>query len=269
MEFIGKISKGSKMDQIYIPKNREGLVTGSYVLIKPLDKELELKQTIIEKPYFYNIDSIEPIKLNIMKEIFFIITKITKNYNNIIIIGSFLDREFNFNDIDIIIISEEKLNTKNIEKLIENKIKIKTHIILLDNKALIKGLETDPLYQIMLSKCIAKKRFIYKIKNKINYKILDLHLLKSKILINNFDIINGNEKYKLIRNLVAISLFLKNIKLSKEKVDKKIIKYFNVNNINQIKQNMLNKVNFIKKYKSLYNKTFNKIINSISKNAAK
>ena len=58
MELIAKISKGSKMDQVYIPKNRIGFSAGSYVIIRPL----EGKKTV-EKPYLYNIKSIEPVKL--------------------------------------------------------------------------------------------------------------------------------------------------------------------------------------------------------------
>ena len=39
VELIGKVSKGSKMDQIYIPKNREAIPVGSYVVVKPLTTE--------------------------------------------------------------------------------------------------------------------------------------------------------------------------------------------------------------------------------------
>src|SRR3990167_2007807 len=239
MELIAKISKGSKMDQVYIPKNRIGFSAGSYVIIRPL----EGKKTV-EKPYLYNIKSIEPVKLEIAEEIISIIDKITENEN--------------------IIISEGKADEEYARKSIEDSIKIKTHIILLDDKALIKGLETDPIYQMMLSRCIAKKRFIYKTKNKINYKLLDLHLLKSKSLIDNFGLLNGEEKYYLTRNMVAISLFLQNKKIDKEKVDKEIIRIFDLRDINDIKQNILDKNNFLKNYKNVYKKTFDMVMESIN-----
>jgi len=246
------------MDQVYIPKNRIGFSAGSYVIIRPL----EGKKTV-EKPYLYNIKSIEPVKLEIAEEIISIIDKITEN-ENIIITGSFLEKGFNFNDIDVMIISEGKADEEYARKSIEDSIKIKTHIILLDDKALIKGLETDPIYQMMLSRCIAKKRFIYKTKNKINYKLLDLHLLKSKSLIDNFGLLNGEEKYYLTRNMVAISLFLQNKKIDKEKVDKEIIRIFDLRDINDIKQNILDKNNFLKNYKNVYKKTFDMVMESIN-----
>ena len=247
------------MDQVYIPKNRGGFSIGSYVILKSLETK-----KFAEKPYFYNIKYIEPIKLDIVNEIMSIIDKISNNYENIIITGSFLDTGFNFNDIDvIIIISEGKLNAKYIKNIIEDRTGIKTHIILLDNRTLIRGLSTDPLYQMMLSRCISKKRFIYEIKRKIDYKILDLHLLKSKVLMDNFDLLNGEEKYYLIRNMIAIYLKHQQKKINKEKVDREIIKIFSLNDIKQIKQNILEKNIFLKKYKTIYKKTFNRIMESI------
>ncbi len=255
MELLAKISKGSKMDQVYIPKNRSGFSIGSYVIIKPLETK-----EIAEKLYFYNV-KIEQVKIDIINKSISIIDKIA-NADNIIITGSFLDEGFNFNDLDIILIAENKPNLEYITKEIRNKLGVKAHIIIIENKALIKGLSTDPLYQMMLSRCIAKKRFIYKQEYKINYKLLDLHLLKSKLLIDNFDHLNGNEKYYFIRNMIAISLYLKNKKISKGIVDKEITKYFSLN-IDKIKQNIIEKDSFLKKYKIIYKETFNKIMNGI------
>ena len=92
-----------------------------------------------------------------------------------------------------------------------------------------------------------------------------MHLLKSKLLINNFNILNGGEKHNLIRNLVAISLYLNNKKVTKESVDREIKKQ--LADPEKIKQNLLDK-DFLKKYKSLYNKTFEKILKGIE-NASK
>ena len=261
MELIAKISKGSRMDQAYIPKNRTGLHIGSYVVIRPLEEKKAAK-----KLYFRNIKSIEPVKVGIANKIMGIIDKSVDN-ENIVITGSFLEEGFNFNDVDAVIISNSKPNAKLIEMAIENETGIKAHIMPLDNKTMLRGLSTDPLYQMMLSKCIAKKRFVYKIRSIINYKILDLHLLKSKTLIDNFDLLDGNEKYYLARNMVAISLFLESKKVGKEEVDKKIIEIFSLENIKEIKQNMLDKEKFLRIYKKIYKKTFEKILDGIKHDA--
>ena len=262
MEIISKVSKGTRMDQVYIPKNRKGLGTGTYVIIKPIKSE-----KIAEKPFFYNVKHIEPIKMDIIMNILSTIDKITDKYENAIITGSFLDEGFNFGDIDIIIITEDKLSKLQIKKNLEDTVKIKIHPIILSKKALMIGLSTDPLYSMLLSKCVAKKRLIFKIKYKIDYKVLDLHLLKSKILIDNFDHLNGIDKYYLTRNMVVIFLYIKHKKINKETVDKEIKKIFNIKSIQEIKQNMLNKEEFLRLYKRFYSNTFNKIMENIKNDA--
>ena len=129
-----------------------------------------------------------------------------------------------------------------------------------------RGLSTDPIYQMMLSRCIAKKRFIYNLKNEINYKILDLHLLKSKTLIDNFDILDGNEKYYLTRNLISILIYINGGKISKKIVDNKIKKEFGAD-AKEIKQNILDKNKFIKKYREIYKKTFDELMRLIKNGA--
>src|SRR3989338_2129933 len=259
MEIIGKISRGSKMDQIYIPKNRPGLPAGSHVIIKPLDYLKEVPEK--HKLYFYNAKSIEPIKITIINELIKILDSTIK-YDNIIITGSFLEKGFNFNDIDTLITTEEKINLGYLENIILNKLGIKAHTIILSNQELIMGLSTGPIYQLMLSKCISAKRLIYKTAHKFNYKFLDLHLLKSKTLIDNFDILSGEEKYYLTRNLIALSLFLKKQKISQISMEKEIKLVLNKTS-REIKQNLLNKPVFLKKYKEIYQKTLSSILSHI------
>ena len=107
MGIIARISLGSKMDQIYLPKNRFGLKPGSYVLVKELSHAHEK-----EKLFLYNIKKIEKIKIIIIEQIF----KTLSNYDfeNIIITGSFLEEGFNFNDMDIILICNENIDIETI-----------------------------------------------------------------------------------------------------------------------------------------------------------
>ncbi len=268
MELIGRISKGSKMDQVYIPKNRTGFFSGEYVVILPLDKKTEENRTKTKqfKPYFYNLKNLEPIKIRIIEEIFSLIDK-KLSPKNILITGSFLEHGFKFNDIDILIINEKKINFEIIKSQIENTTGIKTHILLLDNKSLISGLSSDPLYLLMLSKCVSKNRLIFNVKREINYPLLDLHLLKSKTLTDNFEILSGDEKYYFVLNMVSILLFVQGKKISKEIVNKEIEKLFSISS-KEIKQNLINKQDFIKKYKESYNKTFNLIMDGV-KNESK
>ena len=103
---IGRISRGSKMDQIYLPKRRIGLIPGEYVVISPLVNPLSEKELSI-KLNFYGLKKLEPVKVNLIEEI---VKRIRNkvNVDNIIFTGSFLEKGFRFNDIDILLISESE-----------------------------------------------------------------------------------------------------------------------------------------------------------------
>lgn len=252
MEIIAKVSRGSKMDQVYLPKNRFGIKPGSYVLIKEVYKKEE-------KIFFYNIKNIEKIKIIIIKEIFNILNKY--EFDNIMVTGSFLDSGFNFNDVDIILIKNDNLNLNEIKNALKENLGIESHLILIDYKSLLKGISTDPLFQTMLSKYISEKRFIYHVKPEIKYKLLDLHLLKSELLVKNFDILKIEDKLDLLRNLVSINLFInKKQIINKDELYKKIKEIFGNNIIEDLKNNLINKREFIKKYKQIYDKTFKLIL---------
>ncbi|MBI2650695.1 hypothetical protein HYX04_05300 [Candidatus Woesearchaeota archaeon] len=250
---VGKVSKGTLMDQVYIPKERPfGFDVGTHVIIKPALEEEEIK------PVYYNTGELESVKVMIIQKIFSEL-----NFaDNVIITGSFLEKGFQFNDIDVILIDDKKSDSVKIEQHLNKSFGLNFHIIPLDYSALLKGLETDPLYQAMLSRYVAKKRGIFRYKNKINYKVLDLHLLKSKPLTDNFDYLTGSQKYDMARNLIAIRLFLNNKKISNEIIDAIIKKLFKEETIN-IKQNVINKTAFLKNYRLLYNKIFDSILKGI------
>ncbi len=259
---IAKISKGTKMDQIYLPKIRSGLNTGEYVLIQQIsademtgEKEKTAKSS---KPIFYNLKYLEPIKMQIIEKVFEIIGR--ESPENIIITGSFLEKGFNFNDIDVLVISNDT-NLSNLKKEIEKATGIPAHLIVMDNKTLIAGLSSDPLYEMMLSKSVSKKKVIFNIKRQMNYKLLDLNLLKSKTMIDNFEILNGYEKYYFTLNLISILLFINNKKISKKSVNNEIEKLFKIS-VKAIKDNMAGK-GFFDKYKEIYTKTQNLIFNNI------
>ena len=104
---MSKISKGTRMDQIYIPKTRApGFEIGETMLIKPA------LQKIKPKPYYYNISYLEPIKNVMIEEIL----NYFEHIDNIIITGSFLEKGYDFEDIDIILITDKKTDNQNIER---------------------------------------------------------------------------------------------------------------------------------------------------------
>ena len=246
------------MDQIYISKNRLGMPIGQYVSITPLEAKPRQKGEF--KPYFYNLHNLEPLKLELIEKIFDIAEEVKPE--NIIITGSFLQKGFRFNDIDILIIKETSEEAGKLQKKIEELTHIRAHVIILSSRTLQDGLSTDPLYSLMLSRCVSKKRIIFKIKRKIDYKLLDLQLLKSKTLVDNFDILNGEEKYYLTMNMLSIMLFIRGKKPTKEIVDKYIEGTFHIK-LKELKENIIEKGAFIKRYKEIYKNAFNAVMENV------
>ncbi|HLD04352.1 MAG TPA: hypothetical protein VJG90_01405 [Candidatus Nanoarchaeia archaeon] len=256
MEIIAKVSRGSKMDQVYIPKNRFGLHPGSYVTIQAVAPP-KAKETL----FFYQVPDLEPIKQKIAQEVFSVIDQNVENYDNLILTGSFLEKGFHFNDLDLLLITSEKIETKLLERTMKNITGIPTQILIMSTKTLLYGLATDPLYQTMLSRCIAKKRLIYRYHRSINYKLLDLHLLGSEALTRECDLLDGQEKYKLARNMVAIYLFLRGKKVTFKSIDSEIQRRLRISS-DEIKKNTIDKKAFRKTYQHLYDETFSLILNA-------
>ena len=93
---------------------------------------------------------------------------------------------------------------------------------------------------------------------------MDLNLLKSELLIKNFDTLKIEDKLDLLRNLIGINLFItKKQIISKGEVYKKIKEIFGDSIIDDLKNNLINKKEFVKKYKMVYGKTFNLILKNI------
>ncbi|MBU2638312.1 MAG: hypothetical protein KJ955_05035 [Nanoarchaeota archaeon] len=252
-EIIARISIGSRMDQVYLPKNRPmALSIGSYVVVSPAIQQKEIK------PHYYHTRQIEPIKAQIVQEIFRNI-----DAENVIIAGSFLEKGFCFEDIDIIVINGK---AEGLEEFIEGNFGLKAHVIRMSQDALRAGLNTDPLFQMALSRFAAKERVIFKIQPEIKHKLLDIHLLKSKTLPEQFEHLEGKDKYKLTRNLFAIKLFLEEKTATKEKVSKAIDAWFGKGTVKMLSANTLSKNPFITKYKKAYRKVFNAIMAGISNN---
>ncbi len=265
MELISKVSKGSKMDQIYIPKKRVGFAVGNYVKIVPVIKP--------KKPsfFYYNLPIIEPLKINIITEVVSLIEK-QLNQENIIIAGSFLDKGFLFDDLDILLITKEmqkELRVNIIKEEIEKKVRIRIHLIQMTNEQLTRKMSIDPILIMMLSRCITTARLLPIKKREIVYNLLDIQLLSCETFGLNYDNYRGKEKYYYTRKLMTIKEFLEGGKITQEEINKKIEKEFN-SKIEEIKQNTIeDKGAFIKKFKKIYQETFNQIMEAIPKDDAK
>ncbi|MBI2663921.1 hypothetical protein HYX10_01100 [Candidatus Woesearchaeota archaeon] len=249
----GTISKGSVMDQIYVPKIRApGFERGVAVAITPLQGKA------IAEIYRYHVQHLEPIKKIIVDEIF----SYFEHVDNVLVAGSFLEEGFEFEDIDTVVLTEKSIGNAAIKKHFKAALGIDIHLICLPLRELLKGMDRDPLFQMLLSRFVAKKRLIMPKNMTKNYKLLDLQLLESKALIDSFDFLNGREKYKLVRNAVAIARFLDNRPLNASLVDNEIERHFGKASVIKIKENAV-EAGFRSKYALFHRKLLKRILDGV------
>src|SRR3989344_8478027 len=146
MVIVSKVSRGSKMDQIYIPKNRVGLAVGSYARISPVSG----KQAKNVDVFYYGVDDIEPVKVRIIKEIFNEVGGLVHLLDNLIITGSFVEEGFGFRDVDLLIVTDEKIDVKVVEKKVNENLGVNLHVLMISEAELDSGIKADPFYLLML-----------------------------------------------------------------------------------------------------------------------
>ena len=261
---IKKISKGARFNQIYLQKNEGiGFEPGKSVVISPLENIIAKEPSIFE----YNV-KLESLKREIVKSVFKIADRYGY-YDNIIITGSFLDEGFNFEDIDIIIINPKNIEKDKLKNSIEENTGIKPHLILIDSESFNKGIKRDPLFRLMIDRYVSAKRAIFRKDREINYKLLDIYLLKNKNLIEGYDLFSIKQRKKLLRDFISIKLFSENKEVTIKNIEKEINRLFGKDIIESLFYygNNEEKHKFIAKLKKEFNKLEKYILKNVSKQA--
>jgi predicted nucleotidyltransferase len=232
--FEKKVSKGSKFNQIYIPKEMAEIVeVGDLVQIKLLEKYTEI--------YYKNQKKLLEFKEYLVREMFSSLNRF-KEIKNIFIVGSFLEEDI-YNDIDVIItITERKtLNkyTEHLERKIRDflvkKFNQKFHILIFNEEKLEKSIKIDPLIRVMFNNYVSNKEKKFDSKKIIDKKHIRFLLMMPEDLLE----ISVSSKifYNNLKRLIAIEIFLKNMDLNIKIISSQIENELETNLLNKIKNN--------------------------------
>ncbi|MDP3027737.1 MAG: hypothetical protein Q8N63_08595 [Nanoarchaeota archaeon] len=226
--FEKKVSKGSKFNQIYIPKDMGNIVeVGDLVQVRLLEKHKEL--------YYKNQKKLPDFKEYLIKKVLSDLQRF-KEIKAIFVVGSFL-YETVYNDIDIIIITDEekKVSEKNIENLLIKNFNQKFHVLLFNEERLRDLIEKDPITRVMLNNYISNKKIDFDYKKKIDKKhILFLLMMPEDLLELKMP---SKIFYDNLRRLIAIEEFLRNKDLERGDLLNKIKKEINIKLLDKIKNN--------------------------------
>ena len=237
IKFEKTVSKGSKFNQIYIPKNIENLIeVGDKVEVKLIEKHTKLH-------YSKSLKDLSEFKKNLIENIFSFLNK--DNIKQIFIVGSFLTEKINYNDIDVVLITKKiskKLEHSIYKKLIE-KFNLKFHLLFIEEKEFINLLNICPLTKSMFTISISNKKIINqneKVINKNHIKFLLMmpyDLLEIKLSSRNF--------FNSLRRLITIEKFLKNKSLNTKEINRELkilikeILYHRIKNDEEIESNSI------------------------------
>ena len=196
MKFVHKVSKGSRFNQIYVPKEMEKeFEAGDLVEVRLLEKKAKL--------YFYNIKRINKFKEKLIREIFSFLSCFNE-IKQVFAVGSFLTQKEDYNDIDLLIITKENSEEKNYNELI-NKFELRFHIIIIPEGRFLNLKKTCPLTRSMLYHNISNREFKSE-KSKVDVKHIKFLLMMPEDLLK----VKARSRafYDSIRRLITIEKFL-------------------------------------------------------------
>lgn len=196
MEFIHKISKGSRFNQIYIPQAlKSEFEVGDIVQVK-----------LIKKKQHHHLSKnlkLNTIKESLSKQILASLSYL--NIKQIFIVGSFLIKK-DYNDIDILIVSDKNIEEK-VNHILAEKFEMNFHIITMSSQVFKRLIKICPLTRSMLYSFVSNHSFSLPSqeldKNHINF----LLMMPQDIL--KLDV-KSRAYYDSLRRLIVIEKFLNN-----------------------------------------------------------
>ena len=203
MKFIHRISKGSRFNQIYVPKEVESeFEVGDIVEVRLMKKKQNLY-------YSSNLPKLSEFKKKLIKDVFYLLSQF-KEIKQIFIFGSFLTQKIEYNDIDILILTEkddEKFE-KNIYNKLTEEFNLKFHVICIEKDKLRELLKINPLIRSMFYYYVSNKKFELPKETSIDEKHIRFLLMMPEDLLE----IRLNSKvfYDNLRRLISIEHFLEN-----------------------------------------------------------
>jgi len=163
---------------------------------------------LVEKNNFLffskNLKEISEFKEKLAKDIFFSLKDF--NIKQAFLVGSFLTKKVDYNDIDLLIVSNHE-NEEKIYNFLAEKFNLKFHILVIKEENFSKLLEICPLTRSMLFYYISNKEFKGLPKRVLDKKHINFLLMMPKDLLE----VKAESRvfYDSIRRLLAIDYFLR------------------------------------------------------------
>ena len=191
------VSKGSRFNQIYIPKGMEGLIeVGDEVEVRLLKKHTELHHSKGLR--------LSPFKENLVKGIF----QEIDSADYLFIVGSFLTEKIDYHDIDVVAVARGKGHEEQMYNTLMEKFDLRFHILSLEPDRLMHLFRICPLTRAMFSTFVCNKQITFPEEKEVDVPHIRFLLMMPYDLL---EIRLGSRLFfDGMRRLVTVGRFLEN-----------------------------------------------------------
>lgn len=216
--FTKTVSKGSRFNQIYIPKHMENIIeVGDEVEVRLIRKQRELY-------YSEGLERATPFKEKLMKDAFSLV-KTAKGVHFVCIVGSFLSEKIDYNDIDIVVIKDKtRDNLGNLEEeiysRITEKLNLRFHILTIEERRFWHLLKICPLTRSMFSRFVCNKPLAIPHDRLVDKKHIQFLLMMPYDLLE--ITLSSRAFFDGMRRVITIERFLKNQDLDSAEINKEL-----------------------------------------------
>lgn len=214
--FTKEVSKGSRFNQVYIPKSLSEVIEAGDIV------EVKLIRKVKEDFYTNRTLQLSDFKQRLIKDIF----NVLKQYPQIqqaYIVGSFLTKIVGYDDIDLMLVvdKEDEAFEKELDKKLTTTFNQRFHILLYTREKLQRALERCPITRSMFTSCVSNKPVL-----SLTKRIIDINYLKYLLMFPE-DLLEvelpGKPVYGALRKIVTIYRFLEKKPLYAPDIEKELL----------------------------------------------
>lgn len=246
------VSKGSRYNQIYVPKNKENeFEVGDIVEVRLIEKKNKLF-------YSPHLKRLSHFKDRLIGEIFSHLSKF-KEIEQAFVFGSFLTGQTEYHDIDVLVFvkNESEGFERRVHDSLTEEFSLKFHVLIASRDGFLKTLEYGPIERSMMHYFISNKEFKVPQKREINDEVLRRLLMMPEDLFKvRFE--NGRIFYDSLRTVITVENFLKGKDISLETIDKEIIILLSESKLKVLKENSYVNNELFRELKSIFTEKLKK-----------
>ena len=200
-KFEHKVSRGSRFNQIYVPKGMERIFEAGDIVEVRLVKKKELY-------YSTNLDSrkIGEFKEGIIRRILSHLGEF-KEIRQAFVVGSFLTQKTEYNDIDVLLITNNKFVENRAYVYLSGKIQLKFHVIAIPEERFVEILKICPMTRSMMQYFASDKEFKLPVKSEMDSNHIEFLLMMPEDLLK-LNISGGRVYFDAVRRLITIGRFM-------------------------------------------------------------